>query len=65
MQNLIKQKKRQRKTSETTASKSNVLLKIHLVANTTNKNAQGDGQGTAAIGNLIKGRGTKSGSQGN
>lgn len=28
------------------------------------ENAQGDGKGTAAIGNLIKGRGNKSGSQG-
>ncbi|WP_144283118.1 ferric siderophore ABC transporter substrate-binding protein [Chryseobacterium echinoideorum] len=34
-------------------------------ANTTNsKTGSGDGKGTAAIGNLIKGRGTKSGSQG-
>ncbi len=29
------------------------------------ENATGDGQGNAAIGNLLKGRGTKSGSQGN
>ena len=34
-------------------------------ANTANsKTGSGDGKGTAAIGNLIKGRGTKSGSQG-
>lgn len=34
-------------------------------ANTVNsKTGSGDGKGTAAIGNLIKGRGTKSGSQG-
>lgn len=34
-------------------------------ANTANsKTGNGDGKGTAAIGNLIKGRGTKSGSQG-
>ncbi len=48
----------------TTASKTNTS-KTSSVANTSNKKAQGDGQGTAAIGNLIKGRGTKSGSQGN
>lgn len=34
-------------------------------ANNSNKEAKGDGQGNAAIGNLIKGRGAKTGSQGN
>lgn len=33
-------------------------------ASSTSKTASGDGKGTAAIGNLIKGRGTKAGSQG-
>ena len=52
------------KNIEKTTNKS-TLSKTSTTANTSDKKAQGDGQGTAAIGNLIKGRGTKSGSQGN
>ena len=52
------------KNIEKTTNKS-TPSKTSPKANTSDKKAQGDGQGTAAIGNLIKGRGTKSGSQGN
>ena len=52
------------KNIEKTTKKS-TPSKTSTTANTSDKKAQGDGQGTAAIGNLIKGRGTKSGSQGN
>ena len=58
-----KTEKKSTKSSETTASKT-TASKTSSTSNTTNKNAQGDGQGTAAIGNLIKGRGTKTGTQG-
>ena len=52
------------KNIEKTTNKS-TPSKTSTTANTSDKKAQGDGQGTAAIGNLIKGRGAKSGSQGN
>ena len=52
------------KNIEKTTNKS-TPSKTSTTANTSDKKAQGDRQGTAAIGNLIKGRGTKSGSQGN
>lgn len=58
-----KSEKKSTKSSETTASKTNTS-KTSSTSNTTTKNAQGDGKGTAAIGNLIKGRGTKTGTQG-
>ena len=58
-----KTEKKSTKSSETTASKT-TTSKTSSTSNTTAKNAQGDGQGTAAIGNLIKGRGTKTGTQG-
>lgn len=58
-----KTEKKSTKSSETTASKT-TSSKTSSTSNTTAKNAQGDGQGTAAIGNLIKGRGTKTGTQG-
>ena len=58
-----KTEKKSTKSSETTASKA-TTSKTSSTSNTTTKNAQGDGQGTAAIGNLIKGRGTKTGAQG-
>lgn len=58
-----KTEKKSTKSSETTASKI-TTSKTSSTSNTTAKNAQGDGQGTAAIGNLIKGRGTKTGTQG-
>lgn len=58
-----KSEKKSTKSSETTASKT-TTAKTSSTSNTTAKNAQGDGQGTAAIGNLIKGRGTKTGTQG-
>ena len=54
-----KTEKTEKKTSKSTTSKTSATN------NTATKTAQEDGQGTAAIGNLIKGRGTKSGSQGN
>lgn len=54
-----KTEKTEKKTSKSTTSKTSATN------NTATKTAQGDGQGTAAIGNLIKGRGTKAGSQGN
>ena len=58
-----KTEKKSTKSSETTASKT-TTSKTSSTSKTTTKNAQGDGQGTAAIGNLIKGRGTKTGAQG-
>ena len=58
-----KTEKKSTKSSGTTASKT-TTSKTSSTSNTTTKNAQGDGQGTAAIGNLIKGRGTKTGTQG-
>ncbi len=58
-----KTEKKPTKSSETTTSK-NSTSKTSATSNTTTKNAQGDGKGTAAIGNLIKGKGTKTGSQG-
>ena len=58
-----KTEKKSTKSSETTASKT-TTSKTSSTSKTTTKNAQGDGQGTAAIGNLIKGRGTKTGTQG-
>lgn len=58
-----KTEKKSTKQSETSASK-NVSSKASATNNTTAKNAQGDGKGNAAIGNLIKGKGTKTGSQG-
>lgn len=59
-----KTEKKTSKSSEASASKS-TTSKTSATNNTATKTAQGDGQGTAAIGNLIKGRGTKSVSQGN
>lgn len=52
-------KNTEKSTNKTTDSKTS------SAKNTSDKKAQGDGQGTAAIGNLIKGRGSKTGSQGN
>ena len=59
--------KKSTKSIEATASKSTntkTSSKTSSTNNTNTKTAQGDGKGTAAIGNLIKGRGTKTGSQG-
>ena len=58
-----KTEKKSTKTTESTSSKTSPS-KTSSTSNTSTKNAQGDGKGTAAIGNLIKGRGTKTGSQG-
>jgi len=58
-----KTEKKSTKTTENTSSKT-FPSKTSSTSNTSTKNAQGDGKGTAAIGNLIKGRGTKTGSQG-
>ena len=62
---LAKSDKKEKVADKTTTASKTTTSKTSSVANTSNKKAQGDGQGTAAIGNLIKGRGTKSGSQGN
>ncbi|WP_228374639.1 ferric siderophore ABC transporter substrate-binding protein [Chryseobacterium sp. FH1] len=67
------------KTTPVATKKSNEKVNAPTVANSTKnttgktnakgdikkENATGDGRGNAAIGNLLKGRGTKSGSQGN
>ena len=62
---MAKSDKKEKVADKTTTASKTTTSKTSSVANTSNKKAQGDGQGTAAIGNLIKGRGTKSGSQGN
>ena len=62
---IAKSDKKENVADKTTTASKTTTSKTSSVANTSNKKAQGDGQGTAAIGNLIKGRGTKSGSQGN
>ena len=62
---IAKSDKKEKVADKTTTTSKTTTSKTSSVANTSNKKAQGDGQGTAAIGNLIKGRGTKSGSQGN
>lgn len=62
---IAKSDKKEKVTDKTTTASKTSTSKTSSVANTSNKKAQGDGQGTAAIGNLIKGRGTKAGSQGN
>ena len=51
----------EKKESTKTPSKSTAKP---AAASSTSKTTSGDGKGTAAIGNLIKGRGTKAGSQG-
>jgi len=55
------------KTNSNTAANStkNTSGKTNVKGNIKKENATGDGRGNAAIGNLLKGRGTKSGSQGN
>ena len=67
------------KTSPVASTKAKEKVNTPAVANATKtttgktnakgdikkENASGDGRGNAAIGNLLKGRGTKSGSQGN
>ena len=62
---IAKSDKKEKVADKTTTASKTTTSKTSSVANTSNKKAQGDGQGTAAIGNLIKGRGAKSGSQGN
>ena len=62
---IAKSDKKEKVADKTTTASKTTTSKTSSVANTSNKKAQGDGQGTADIGNLIKGRGTKSGSQGN
>ncbi|MFC4686369.1 ferric siderophore ABC transporter substrate-binding protein [Epilithonimonas pallida] len=46
-------------------STKNTTGKTNAKGDIKKENATGDGRGNAAIGNLLKGRGTKSGSQGN
>lgn len=62
-----KKEKTTDKTTKNTEKSTNKTSenKTSSAKNTSDKKAQGDGQGTAAIGNLIKGRGSKTGSQGN
>ncbi len=63
---IAKSDKKEKTIEKTTKNiEKSTPSKTSTTANTSDKKAQGDGQGTAAIGNLIKGRGTKSGSQGN
>lgn len=58
--------KSEKNTKSTIASSSKSSTKASSSKSTTSnsKTGSGDGKGTAAIGNLIKGRGTKIGSQG-
>lgn len=58
-------KKEDSKTNKKSTATSTTKTKAKSSATTANsKTGNGDGKGTAAIGNLIKGRGTKAGSQG-
>lgn len=52
------------KSSKSTVAASASNNKKTSATTTNSKTGNGDGKGTAAIGNLIKGRGTKAGSQG-
>lgn len=54
-------KENKKSTASTSASKTS---KKSGAATANSKTGNGDGKGTAAIGNLIRGRGTKAGSQG-
>lgn len=62
---IAKSEKKDKVADKTATTSKTTTSKTSSAANTSNKKSQGDGQGTAAIGNLIKGRGTKTGSQGN
>ncbi|CAD7805511.1 hypothetical protein CHRY9390_01377 [Chryseobacterium aquaeductus] len=58
-------KKEDSKTNKKSTASSTTKTKAKSSATTANsKTGNGDGKGTAAIGNLIRGRGTKAGSQG-
>jgi len=58
-------KKEDSKTNKKSTATSTTKAKANSSAKTANsKTGNGDGKGTAAIGNLIRGRGTKAGSQG-
>ncbi len=58
-------KKEDSKTNKKSTATSTTKTKAKSSATTANsKTGNGDGKGTAAIGNLIRGRGTKAGSQG-
>ncbi|SEG15114.1 hypothetical protein SAMN05421847_1550 [Halpernia humi] len=50
--------------AKATTNKTATPKQLPTLAKTETVNAEGDGKGTAAIGNLLKGRGNKSGSQG-
>lgn len=56
--------KKPTKTAEKTVAKTTASKATTATTKKTIAKAQGDGRGTAAIGNLIKGRGNKTGSQG-
>lgn len=63
---IAKSDKKEKITEKTTKnSNSKTETTKSSSANTSKREAKGDGQGIAAIGNLIKGRGSKTGSQGN
>lgn len=60
-------KKTNEKTNSSIVANSskNTVGKTNAKGDIKKENATGDGRGNAAIGNLLKGRGTKAGSQGN
>ncbi len=60
------QKTEKKAVTPKTTSKTNAKSRTSSSVKSTNSNqkASGDGQGTAAVGNLIRGRGSKPGSQG-
>lgn len=67
---IAKSDKKEKTTEKSTkntekSTNNNTASKVSSSKNNADKKSQGDGQGTAAIGNLIKGRGSKTGSQGN
>ena len=51
-------------TKKATAAKNTTKNTKSSATTSNSKTGSGDGQGTAAVGNLLKGRGTKAGSQG-
>jgi hypothetical protein len=57
-------KKVSKSSEKTTVSKATTTKTSVTKSAKSSKKSSGDGRGTAAIGNLIKGRGSKSGSQG-
>lgn len=56
-------KKEDSKTNKKSTASSNIKSRKSAATTANSKTGSGDGKGNAAIGNLIKGRGTKQGSQ--